>query len=121
MAGARRADPVTAHTTCRCSTGNHGRGAITCINTVVKEFTLIVGNNGSMSTRDHLAYTSLDVIDETSAQSFPASDAPGWAIGRGYWTTHRSRDVDQCSYPVRKEEGSCVSNGQQDDSAPLFR
>jgi hypothetical protein len=74
-----------------------------------------------MTTQDHLPHTGFDVIDETSAQSFPASDAPGWAIGRGYWTTHQGRDVDQCSYPVRKEENSRVSNSQQDDSAPLFR
>ena len=121
MAGARKVGRVTAHTTRRCSIGNHESGASACANTIVKEFTLIVGNNGSMSTRDHRAYTSLDVIDETSAQSFPASDAPGWAIGRGRWTTHQGRDIDQCSYPVRKEETSRVSNGQQDDSAPLFR
>ena len=74
-----------------------------------------------MTTRDHLAYTGLDVIDETSTQLFPTSDAPGWAIGRGCWATHRSRDIDQCSDSARKEENSCVSNGQQDDSAPLFR
>ena len=74
-----------------------------------------------MTTQDHLPHTGFDVIDETSVQSFPASDAPGWATGRSYCTAHRSGDIDWRVDPVRKEETSRVSNSQQEGSAPLFR
>jgi hypothetical protein len=42
-----------------------------------------------MTKRDHLAHVSIDVIDETSAHSVRARDAPGWTIGRDHPTTHR--------------------------------
>jgi hypothetical protein len=74
-----------------------------------------------MTTQDHLPHTGFDVIHETSVQSFPASDAPGWATGRSYRTAHRSGDIDRCVDPIRKEEASRVSNSKQEDSAPLFR
>jgi hypothetical protein len=74
-----------------------------------------------MTTQDHLPHTGFDVIDETSVQSFPASDAPGWATGRSYRMAHRSGDIDRRVDPVRKEETFRVSNSQQEDSAPLFR
>jgi hypothetical protein len=120
VAGVRRVAPVTAHMTCRFSTGNHG-GAPNLAETV-KELALAMGNNSFATNRKHPTYIGLDVIDETWAQSFPpVSDAPGRAIGRGYRSAHRRRDVDQCSDPARKEEDSRVSNSQQDDSAPLFR
>ena len=117
MAGVRRVVPVTAHMTYRCSTGTHG-----CAPNVtgrVKELALAKGSNDSMTNRDHQAYTGLDIIDETSAQSFPASDAPSWAVlDRGIAPP---QDADRCSDSSRKEESSGVSNSQQDDSAPLFR
>ena len=82
---------------------------------------LPAGINGNVQHRDHLAHTGFDLVEETSVQSFPASDGPGWAIGRGFGTARRSGDVNQCIDIVRKEETSRVSNSQQEDRTTLFR
>jgi hypothetical protein len=37
-----------------------------------------------------------DGVDVASADSFPASDAPAWAIGRARWRTAGKRDAGQC-------------------------
>jgi hypothetical protein len=77
-----------------------------------------------MTTQEHLPHTDIDIVDETSAQSFPASDALEWTIGRSYRpapSTLATKVVLLTSASsTQKEEARRVRVSQHQNRTPFF-
>jgi hypothetical protein len=61
-----------------------------------------------------------DIVDAASAQSFPASDPPGWAIGQLY-TEEREEETLPDQERQHAPGGSSMSDPEPERPAPRHR
>jgi hypothetical protein len=77
-----------------------------------------------MPTQELPPHSDIDIVDKASMQSFPASDAPSWAIGQSHRPAPSALGTESVvlasASPTRKEEARHVRGNQHEHRAPVF-